>query len=171
MQTKKILLPVLGAFSSTEIERRSFWLARYQPAQLHIVEILPPVGFFRWLCTPLHNLRKWWRGSQAQRARHQAMTQENFPCEIGEIAAPNLVLGIVEAAQREQPDVVMILPEIAEHLGQTGINDLQNRLSEIKQYVLVKLGRGCSMRIEPHQKKALPDFKKVVPINRSKWVA
>jgi hypothetical protein len=171
MPTKKILVPVVDALSSKEIERDCFWLARYQPAQLYIVEILPPVNFFKWLFTPVANLLKKWRGSQAQKAQHHAMAQETFPCQVGEREAPNLVLGIVEAARREQPDMIVILPEMDESLGQTGINDLQNRLSEIREYVLIKPRRGGSVRIEPHQKKTLPDCKKVVPINRHTWVA
>lgn len=171
MTAKKILVPVIDALSSREIERDCFWLARYQPAELHIVEILPPVNFFKWLLTPITNWLKKWRGSQAQKAQHHAMAQEEFPCQTAEREAPNLVLGIVEAARREQPDVIVILPEIDEHLGQTGINDLQNRLSEIKEYMLIKPRRGGSVRVEPQKKKALPDYKKVVPIDRHTWVA
>jgi hypothetical protein len=171
MSAKKILVPVVDALSSREIERDCFWLARYQPAQLHIVEILPPVNFFKWLFTPAINMLRKWRGSQAQKAQRHALTQEEFPCQVGEREAPNLVLGIVEAARREQPDMIVILPEIDKYLGQTGINDLQNRLSEIKEYMLIKPRRGGSVRVEPQKKKALPDGKKVVPIDRHTWVA
>jgi hypothetical protein len=171
MPAKKILVPVVDALSSKEIERNCFWLARYQPAQLYIVEILPPVNFFKWLFTPVANLLKKRRGSQAQKAQRHAMTQEEFPCQVGEREAPNLVLGIVEAARREQPDVIVILPEMDKSSGQTDIHDLQNRLSEIREYILIKPRRGGSVRVEPHRKKALPDCKKVVPIDIHTWVA
>jgi hypothetical protein len=171
MAAKKILVPVVDALSSKEIERDCFWLARYQPAQLYIVEILPPVNFFKWLFMPVTNLLKKWRGSQAQKAQRHAMAQEKFPCQVGERKAPNLVLGIVEAARREQPDMIVILPEIDKSLGYMGIQDLQNRLSEIRKFVLIKPRRGGSVRIQPQQKKALPDCKKVVPIDRHTWVA
>jgi hypothetical protein len=170
MASRKILVPVFASSSSLEIARDSFWLARYQPAELHIVEIHTPVGLFKWLCTPITTWLKKLRGSQAQKAQGKALKQEQFPCQIGEMEAPNLILGIVEAARCKEASTIVILPEIDESIGKTGLKELKDRLSEISQFVLIRIGKQGSVRVEPGKKKDLFDCGNVIPIEIKRWV-
>jgi hypothetical protein len=169
MTSRKILVPVFDSSSSLEIARDSFWIARYQPAELHIVEIYTPVGFFKWLCTPLIKRLKRLRSSQTQEAQQKALKQEVFPCRIGELEAPNLILGIVEAACSNEASTIVILPEINESIGKSGINELKDRLSEISSFVLLRISKEGYVRVEPGKKKILFDVGNVIPIDKHRW--
>ena len=113
MKARKILIPVLGSLTSSKIKRNSFWLARAQPAELHLVEIKLPVGFFKWLLTPAIDRFKNLIGSQIRHVQQQAVAREKFNCEISELKAPDLVRGIIGAALQEDPDTIILLPEIS----------------------------------------------------------
>src|SRR5262245_1318231 len=132
MDTRKIMIPVLVSSTSREIERNSFWLARYQPAEVYITEIVLPVGFFKWLFAPLIELLSKMRMSQAERARRDADERETFACTVDSLEAPSLLLGIVEAVRKKQPGIIIILPEIGDRLGAAGLEEVKRRLSEIQ---------------------------------------
>ena len=170
MTSRKILVPALASSSSVEIARDSFWLARNDPAELCIVEIGTPVGFFKWLFTPVTRMLKKIRGSQAEAAQRKARNRESFACQIDEVEAPSLVIGIVEAARWKAASTVVILPEVADRLGAAGLRELKNRLSEISAYVLIRVSKQGSVRVEPCGKKRLFEANKIVPIDKHRWV-
>ncbi len=169
MASRKILVPVFASSSSLEIARDSFWIARYQGAELHIVEINTPVGLFKWLCTPLTMWLKKLRGSQTEEAQQRALKQWKFPCQIVEMESPNLIQGIVEAARFKEASTIVILPEIYESIGKTGINELKDRLSEISPFVLLRISKEGYVRVEPGKKKELFDVGNVIPIDKHRW--
>ena len=166
MNPRKILVPVLCSMSAADIARNSFWLAANQPADLHLIEVVPPPSFIRWLITPLANIYRKYAGSSLNDAEQKAILLEQLRCTTGEVRAPNLVLGIIEAVWRVQSSTIIILPEMQTQLGQSGLRNLRNRLSEIQDVVLILPGRGLEMKIDPVRKKD-PFYSKVVSI-RSK---
>jgi hypothetical protein len=169
MTPRKILVPVFASSSSLEIARDSFWLARYQPAELCVVEISTPSGLFKWLCSPFSKWLTKLRGSHAEEVQAKARNQERFPCQITQLAAPNLILGIVEAVRWKEASTIVILPEVGERLETAGLQDLKNRLSEIGQFVLIRISKGGTVRVEPGKKKALFDLGEIVPIDKHRW--
>jgi len=170
MTSRKIMVPVSASSSSLEIAKDSFWLARYQPAELWVVEIHTPVGLIKWLCSPLARWMTKLRGRPVEEVQLKARNQETFPCQIDQVEAPNLVIGIVEATRWKAASTIVILPEIAESLGDAGLRDLRNRLSEISSFVLIQVSKQGSVRVEPGKKKELFEPNKVVPIDKHRWV-
>ena len=166
MNPRKILVPVVRSMSAADIARNSFWLAANQPADLHLIEIVPPPAFIRWLITPLENLIRKYARCSLNDARQKAVLLERLRCATGEVRAPNLILGIVEALWLFQSSTIIILPEMQTQLGRSGLRNLRNRLSEIQDVVLILPGRGLEMSIDPIKKKD-PFYSKVVSI-RSK---
>jgi hypothetical protein len=163
MNSRKILVPVLRSMSAADIARSSFWLAANQPADLHLIEVVPPPAFIRWLITPLVNLIRKYASSSLNDARQKAVLLEHLRCATGEVRAPNLVLGIVEAVWLVQSSTIIILPEMQTQLGRSGLRNLRNRLSEIQDVVLILPGRGLEMKIDPVRKKD-PLYSTVVSI-------
>jgi hypothetical protein len=153
--------------SAADIARNSFWLAANQPAELHLIEVIPPPAFVRWLITPLTNIIRKCTGSSLNDARQKAVLLEHLRCATGEVRAPNLVLGIVEALSLVQSSTIILLPEMQIRLGRSGLQNLRNRLSEIQDIVLILPGRGLEMKIDPVKKKD-PFYSKVVSIRSRK---
>ena len=167
MNTRKILVPVLHSMNAADIARNSFWLAANQPADLHLIEVVPAPTFIRWLITPLANIIRKYAGSSLNDAHQKAVLLEHLRCATGEVRAPNLVLGIIEAVWRVQSRTIILLPEMQTRLGQSGLRNLRNRLSEIQDVVLILPGRGLEMKIDPVKKKD-PLYAKVVSIRSRK---
>ena len=168
METKKILVPVFGSVSVSEIARISFWLAHNEPAELRIVEVIAPPTFFQWLISPLLAPFKSNQSLRLQQVQHRAIWKEKLACEISEQRAPDNVLGIVEAARRINPDIIIIAFELRRRLGKEGINELKYRLSEIGSFVLMLLGRGPEMRVEICRKKDVLAPDRLASINRKR---
>jgi universal stress protein family protein len=168
LKSKKILVPVFGSVSASEIARISFWLARNEPAELNIVEVIAPLTFFLWL---ISLLLAPFRKNQSRRLRQtqqNAIWKEKLVCKISEHRAPNNALGIVEAARRINPDIVIIAFELRRRLGKAGMGELKRRLSEIGDCVLLLPGRGPAMRVEVCRKKDVFAPNRLVSINRNK---
>jgi hypothetical protein len=153
--------------SAADIARNSFWLAANQPADLHLIEVILPPAFIRWLITPLTNIIRKYAGSSLNDARQKAVLLEHLRCATGEVRAPDLVLGIVEALSLVQSSTIILLPEMQTRLGRSGLQNLRNRLSEIQDIVLILPGRGLEMKIDPVKKKD-PFYSKVVSIRSRK---
>jgi hypothetical protein len=170
MASRKIMVPVFASSSSLEIAKDSFWLARYQPAELWIVEIQTPVGFFKWLGSPFARWLSKLRGRPVEEVRLKVENQERFPCQIDQVDTPNLVLGIVEAMRWKEASTIVILPEIGESLGEAGLQELRNRLSEISSFVLIRVSKAGTVRVEPGKKKVFFEQDNIVPIDKRRWV-
>jgi len=170
IKSRRILVPVYGKLGATEIARASFWLARYQAAELHLVEVITPPGFFRWLLTPLIRLIMNHSNARLQGARRRAIWSEQLNCDIEELPAPNLILGVVEAAWKTRADTIIVAPDLRREIGDDGMRELKDRLSEINPCLVITIGEGRFARVEPCKKKPLPDYKRVVPIDINKWV-
>jgi hypothetical protein len=163
MNPRKILVPVLRSMSSADIARDSFWLAANQPADLHLIEVIPPPAFIWWLITPLVNLIRKYAGNSLNNVQQKAALLAHRRRASGEVRAPNLVLGIVEAAWLVPSSTIIILPDMQIQLGRSGLQNLRNRLSEIQDVVLILPGRGLEVKIDPVKKKD-PFYSKVFSI-------
>ena len=165
---KKILVPVFGSVEAAEIARISFWLARNQPAELSVVEVIAPPTFLQWVVAPLLAPFRKNQSARLRKTRHKAVWKEKLDCEIGEQKAPDHVLGIVEAARRISPDVIIIASEMRRRLGSSGIDELKYRLSEVSACTLMLPGRGPAMRVEICQKRDVFAPDRLASIGRRK---
>jgi hypothetical protein len=122
------------------------WLVRYLPAKVHIVEVLLPTGLLRWLLSPFHSEDRAWR---LQEVKSLILEQCQLVCETDTLRAPNLIIGVVEAAWRFKPDSVVLTPALQQNLGRSGIRDLQIRLEELGHCVLLLLKDRPVVRVDP----------------------
>src|SRR5262245_14408795 len=154
MTENTILFPVCGRLYPYRISHQSFWLARYLPARLHLVEVLPPKGWFGWLLSVLSRDDRKWRLREVKR---QVFQQDQIQCEAESLEVPNLTIGIVEAVWRVQPKFVVLNPGLQDALGKSGLRDLKTRLGEIGRCMLVLLRNGQAIRVEPCNTMDSPD--------------
>ena len=145
MRENTILFPVCGRLYPYRMSQQSFWLARYLPAKLHLVEVLVPTGWIRWLLSVFSREDREWR---LQEVKRQVFQQNQVQCETESLEVPNLTIGIVEAAWRVKPKFVVLLPALQDALGKTGLRDLKTRLGEIGRCMLVLLRNGHVVRLE-----------------------
>jgi hypothetical protein len=103
-----------------------------------------------------------------RQAQQKAIWKEKLACEVSEQRAPNDVLGIIEAARRIKPDIIILAFELRRRLGKKGINELKYRLSEIGSFVLMLFGNGPEMRVEICRKKDVLAPDRLVSISRGK---
>jgi hypothetical protein len=95
---------------------------------------------------PFRKKDREWRFHEVEKL---VFEQDQIECEVEAVEVPNLTIGIVEAAWRLRPNLIVIMPELQEHLGKSGLRDLKTRLGEIGRYTLVLLGNGPVIRLEP----------------------
>ncbi|MBI3949755.1 MAG: hypothetical protein HY314_04800 [Acidobacteria bacterium] len=143
----KILIPVCDDQNACRIVRRLSWLVPERPAELFLVEMNLPLGFLQWLFGLIID-RKARRRDHLAEAQRLALWREQLPCETAEMLAPNPVIGIAEAALRVKPDIIILAPELLEHMTLADLDDLVRRLSEICRCILLVVGYGFSWEIE-----------------------
>ena len=91
--------------------------------------------------------------------------QDQIKCEVEAVEVPNLTIGIVEAAWRVKPNFIVLTPELQEALGKTGLRDLRTRLAEMSRCMLVLLGNGPTVRLEPCTTTDSPDRGQIIALN------
>lgn len=136
MAENTILFPVYRRFHPYGMSNQWFWLPRYLPAKLHLVDVLVPTGWIRWLLSAFSKEDRKWR---LQMLKHQIFEEDHVPCEIQTLTAPNLTIGIVEAAWRIKPNFVILMPALQDALGKAGLRDLKTRLGEMGRCKIVLL--------------------------------
>lgn len=146
MKTKKILFPVCDRLKAEEVARYSFWLARHLPAELYLVEVVQPWGLMERLLSLFVKKRPHPRLGEVQ---EKAMWQESFYCEIRQVWASHWTTGILEAARQVMPQIIMLAPELQEHLGTAGLRDLKRHLSPLDHCNLILLTHGLALAFEP----------------------
>jgi hypothetical protein len=146
MRENTILFPVCETLYPYRLDHHSFWLARYLRAKLYLAEVLLPTGWMGWLLAPFRKKDREWRFHEVEKLVFQ---QDQIECEVEAVEVPNLTIGIVEAAWRLRPNLIVIMPELQEVLGKSGLRDFKARLGEIGRYTLVLLGNGPVIRLEP----------------------
>ena len=159
MREARILFPVSGRVYPYHMSHESFWLARYLPAKLHLVELLVPTGCLRWMLSVFSRED---RRSRLQEVKRQVFKRDHLHCEAETLAVPNLTIGIVEAAWRVKANFVILLPALQDSLGKAGLKDLKTRLGEIGRCMLVLLRNGCVVRLEPCKTVNFPDVGRVI---------
>ena len=93
--------------------------------------------------------------------KHQIFEEDNVPCEIQTLTAPNLTIGIVEAAWRIKPNFVILIPGRQDALGKAGLRDLKTRLGEMGHCMIVLL-RSEYVRPEPCKAADSPEVGRVI---------
>ena len=159
MRERTILFPVCGTLYPYRLTHRSFWLARYLPAKLYLVEVLLPTGWIRWLLSVFSREDREWRHQEVKR---QVFQQDRVQCETETLTVPNLTIGIVEAAWRVKPKFVVLMPGLQEALGKAGLRDLKTRLGEMGRCMLVLLRNGHVIRLEPCNSLDSPEVGRVI---------
>src|SRR4030095_3817479 len=159
MRERTILFPVCGALYPYRLTHRSFWLARYLPAKLHLVEVLLPTGWIRWLLSAFSREDREWR---LQEVKRQVLQQDRVHCDTEGLEVRNRTTGIVEAAWRVKPKFVVLLPALQDALGKTGLRDLKTRLGEMGRCMLVLLRNGHVVCLEPCNTVDSPDLGQLV---------
>ncbi len=159
MTENTILFPVSGRLYPYRMSHESFWLARYLPAKLHLVEVVVPTGWFRWLLSVFSREDREWR---LQEVKRQVFQQDQVQCETESLEVPNLTIGIVEAAWRVKPKFVVLMPALQEALGKAGLRDLKIRLTEMGRCMLVFLRSGSVVHLEPCNTVDSPDVGRVI---------
>lgn len=146
MKEHTILFPVCGTLYPYRMSHHSFWLARYLPARLCLVEVLLPTGWFRWLLSHFSREDREWRLREVERLLFR---QDDIICQTDTLRVPNLVIGIVEAAWLVKPKFIVLTPELQALLGESGLRDLKTRIGEMGRCMLVLLKNGPVVRLEP----------------------
>jgi hypothetical protein len=146
MRENTILFPIYGTLYPYRMSHHGLWLAHYLPAKLCLMEVLLPTGWLRWLLSFFSREDREWRLHEVERLVFQ---QDQVKCETATLKAPNLTIGIVEAAWRLRPNLIVIMPELQEVLGKSGLTDLKTRLGEMGRCTLVLLRNGPAIRLEP----------------------
>lgn len=159
MRDNKILFPVCGRLYPYRMSHESFWLARYLPAKLHLVELLVPTGWIRWLFSVFSIEDREWRFQEVKR---QVFQQDQVRCETESLKVPNLTIGIVEAAWRIKPKFVVLMPGLQEALDKAGLSDLKTRLGEMGRCMVVLLRKGQFVRLEPCNRVDASDVGRVI---------
>jgi hypothetical protein len=146
MRENTILFPVCGTLYPYRISHQAFWLARYLQAKLYLAEVLLPTGWMGWLLALFRKKDRRWRFHEVEKL---VLQQDQIECEVEAVEVPNLTIGIVEAAWRLRPNLIVIMPELQERLGKSGLTELKTRLGEMGRYMLVLLKNGPIIRVEP----------------------
>ena len=159
MRNNIVLFPVSGRLYPYRMSHDAFWLARYLPAKLHLVEVLIPTGWIHWLLSAFSRKDREWR---LQEVKRQVLQQDQVQCETASLEVPNLTIGIVEAAWRVKPKFVVLMPGLQEALGKAGLKDLKIQLGEMGRCMLVLLRHGHVVRLEPCNTLDSPDLGRVI---------
>lgn len=162
MTENTILFPVCGTLYPSRMSHDSLWLARYSQARLYLAEVLLPTGWMGWFLTPFRKKDREWRFREVEKV---VFEQDQIKCEVEAVEVPNLTIGIVEAAWRVKPNFVVLIPELQETLGKAGLRDLRTRLGEMSRCMLVLLGNGPTIRLEPCTTTNSLDRGQVIPLN------
>lgn len=162
MNKHAILFPVCGTLYPYRMSHDSLWLARYLQAKLCLAEVLLPTGWMGWLLAPFRKKDREWRFHEVEKV---VFEQDQIKCEVEAVEVPNLIIGIVEAAWRVKPNFVVLIPELQETLGKAGLQDLRTRLGEMGRCMLVLLGNGPAIRLEPCTTTNSPDRGQVISLN------
>jgi hypothetical protein len=162
MTENAILFPVCGTLYPYCIRHDSFWLARYLQARLCLAEVLLPTGWMGWFLASFRKKDREWRFHEVEKV---VFEQDQIKCEVEAVEVPNLTIGIVEAAWRVKPNLVVLMPELQEALGKPGLRDLRTRLGEMSRCMLVLLGNGPTIRLEPCTTTNSPDRGQVISLN------
>jgi hypothetical protein len=144
------------------MSHQSFWLARYLQAKLYLAEVLLPTGWMDWLLAPFRRKDQQWRFHQVEKL---VFDLDQIKCEVETVQVPNLTIGIVEAAWRVRPNLIVLTPELQNALGKTGLKDLRTRLGEMSRCMLVLLGSGPTIRLEPCTTTDSPDRGQLITLN------
>ena len=162
MTDDTILFPICGTLYPYRISHQSFWLARYLQARLYLAEVLLPTGWIGWLLAPF---RRKDREERFHEVEKLVLEQDQIECEVEGVEVPNLTIGIVEAAWRVKPNFVVLTPDLQKMLGNTGLKDVRTRLGEMSRCMLVLLGNGPTLRLEPCTTTDSPDRGQVISLN------
>jgi hypothetical protein len=162
MNEHAILYPVCGTLYPYRMSHDSLWLARYLQAKLYLAEVLLPRGWMTWLLAPFRKKDREWRFHEVEKV---VFEQDQIKCGVEAVEVPNLTIGIVEAAWRVKPNFVILTPELQHALGKAGLRDLRTRLGEMSRCMLVLLGNGPAIRLEPCTTTNSPDRGQVIPLN------
>jgi hypothetical protein len=146
MSEHSILFPICGTLYPYRMSHRAFWLARYLPARLWLMEVLLPTDWFRWLLSFFSRKDREYRLREVERMVFQ---RDGVECRTDTLKAPNLTVGIVEAAWKVKPNFIVLMPELQHALGKVGLRDLKTRLGEMSRCTLVLLGHGPTITLEP----------------------
>jgi hypothetical protein len=162
MTENTILFPACGTLYPYRMSHDSLWLARYLQARLCLAEVLLPTGWLSWFLAPFRRKDREWRFHEVEKV---VFEQDQIRCEVEAVEVPNLTIGIVEAAWRVKPNFVVLIPELQETLGKAGLQDLRTRLGEMSRCMLVLLGNGPTIRLEPCTTTNSPDRGQVIPLS------
>ena len=146
MRGQTVLLPVCESLYPWRMHHHLLWLDRCRPAKIHIVVVLLPTGLLRWLLSPFHSEDRAWR---LQEVKRLILEEHQVVCETETLTAPNVTIGIVEAAWRFKPDSVVLTSALQQNLGKSGLRDLQIRLGELGHCVLLLVRDRPVVRVEP----------------------
>jgi len=144
------------------MSHQSFWLARYLRAKLYLAEVLLPTGWIGWLLAPF---RRKDREERFHEVEKLVLKQDQIKCEVEGVEVPNLTIGIVEAAWRVKPNFIVLTQDLQKSLGNIGLKDLRTRLGEMSRCMLVLLGSGPTIRLEPCTTTDFPDRGQVISLN------
>jgi hypothetical protein len=162
MTDNTILFPICGTLYPYRMSHQSFWLARYLQAKLYLAEVLLPTGWMGWLLAPFRRKDREWRFHEVEKL---VFERDQIKCEVEAVEVPSLTIGIMEAAWRVKPNFIVLTPDLQKALGNTGLKDLRTRLGEMSRCMLVLLGNGPTLRLEPCTTTDSPDRGQVIPLN------